>query len=325
MSAQSPAPIACASLAPVVAADTVCREHVQVEFALPGFPASAPGQFLQVLCRDSEHEHNAVVDWPADGLPSLSASALTPPGAFLRRPFSIAGRWTGPDGRVHLRIISRTVGPGTRWLERLRPGRVVDITGPLGRGFQIPEADVALVLVGGGVGIPPLLYLARRLHELGRRDVTAFFGVTRRELLPVSLSAEPRPDGTPAPCYAWPGGAGFALAVTSDDGSIGRPGVVTDALDAWWSGAKRGRPGVVFACGPDAMLHAVARWTRVAGTACQLCIERPMGCGLGTCLSCCVRVRDPATPHGWRWKLACTDGPVFDRDDLLDYSEVHRA
>lgn len=222
---------------------------------------------------------------------------------------------------MHLTVISRTVGPGTRWLEQLRPGDAVDTTGPLGRGFRIPPADVPVLLVGGGVGIPPLLYLARRLHELERRNVAAIFGVTQRNLLPIPLAAEPQCDGTPSLCYAWAGGASFALTVTSDDGSIGLRGVVTDALDVLWqAGRRHDRPAGVLACGPDGMLRAVARWTRAAGLGCQLCIERPMGCGLGTCLSCCVRTRDAAIPAGWCWRLACTDGPVFDRDDLLDYS-----
>ena len=217
-------------------------------------------------------------------------------------------------------IISRTVGPGTAWLERLVPGDTLNATGPLGRGFRIPPADVPTVLVGGGVGIPPLMYLARRLDDMDRRDVTVIVGATTRDRLPLRLLAEPSPDGNPLPCAELAGNARFPTTVTTDDGSLGMRGVVTDALRAWYADRQDGPPddGVVCACGPQAMLKAVAMTTRKLGLGCQLCIERMMGCGLGTCLSCVVRVRDESKPDGWRWALTCSDGPVFDRDDLLD-------
>jgi dihydroorotate dehydrogenase electron transfer subunit len=296
----------------VFASSAVCREHVAIEFLAGRFPSSSPGQFLQLQCSG-----------PASGSPPSFLSSR--PGisiasstgqAFLRRPFSIADQWNDAAGRVHLRVISRTVGRGTAWLESLRPGDTLNVTGPLGRGFRIPEHDEPLVLAGGGVGIPPMLYLARRLHELGRREVTIIFGATTRDLLPVALRSEPPKDGAAAPCVVLPAGAGLPAMVTSDDGSVGMPGVVTDALAAWHS---RVRPSAaqVFACGPEAMLKSIAAMTRRLGLACQLCIERNMGCGLGTCLSCVVRRRDRAS--GWSWALACTDGPVFERDALLDY------
>jgi len=238
----------------------------------------------------------------------------------LRRPFSIADRWTASDGGEHVCVISRAVGPGTRWLEGLKPDSVLNITGPLGRGFVIPDGQRPLVLIGGGVGIPPLLYLARRLDELGRRDVTAVLGVMTRDLLPLQVRSAPASDGTPTPCVEFPAAVRVPTAVTSDDGSIGLRGVVTDALWVW--DERRGTVGerpLVFACGPEAMLKAVARVTRELVMACQLCIERSMGCGVGTCLSCVVRARDEAHPEAWRWKLTCQDGPVFERDELLDY------
>jgi dihydroorotate dehydrogenase electron transfer subunit len=217
-------------------------------------------------------------------------------------------------------IISRTVGPGTAWLERLSPQETVNVTGPLGRGFRIPPEDVPIVLVGGGVGIPPLVYLARRLDESGRRDVTAVFGATTRDLLPVRLLSEPTTDGQPRMCAELAGVARFPVAITTDDGSVGMRGVVTDALRR--RHADRGRQsragGMVFACGPEPMLEAVAEITRELGLGCQLCIERKMGCGLGTCLSCVVRVRDDSRAEGWRWALVCSDGPVFDREELVD-------
>ncbi len=317
----SEATVLCAADARVVGSVPVCREHVALELALPAFPASEPGQFVQLLCRDaSDHASQAPLDWPADGFPSVTDEDFATPQPFLRRPFSIADRWTASDGSTHLRIISRTVGIGTRWLENLHPGDALNLTGPVGRGFQIPPRDVGLVLVGGGVGIPPLLYLARRLHDLARQNVIAILGATTRALLPLHLLEEPPADGTPRVCVALPGPARFPALITSDDGTVGSRGLVTDALRDWL--ARRSAPptpAMVFACGPEAMLRAVARLTAQLGLPCQLCIERNMGCGLGTCLSCVVRVRAPGRETGWRWALACTDGPVFPRAELLDY------
>jgi len=194
------------------------------------------------------------------------------------------------------------------------------MTGPLGAGFKIPAREVTTVLVGGGVGIPPLLYLTRRLDELGHRDVTVIFGATTWDLLPVRLVGEPASDGKPLPCAESAGRVRFPTVITTDDGSLGMRGVVTDALQRWhaYRPSRLRKDAVVFACGPEGMLKAVAELTRGLGLGCQLCIERNMGCGLGTCLSCSVRVRDQSRPDGWRWALACVDGPVFDRERLAE-------
>ncbi len=299
----------------------ICREHVAIELDAAEFPASQPGQFLQLQCTRSNEAVPRVLEWPAGGFPSLAGhNDWARREAFLRRPFSIADQWCDAAGQTHLVIISRTVGPGTSWLERVAPGETLNTTGPLGHGFQIPAGELPMVLVGGGVGIPPLLYLARRLDDLGRRDVTVIFGTTTRDLLPVYLTSEPATDGTSLPCAELAGRARFPTAITTDDGSCGLRGVVTDALRHWHARRPGGvrKHGMVFACGPEAMLKAVVEATRELGLGCQLCVERRMGCGLGTCLSCVVRVRDESKPEGWRWGLACLDGPVFDREELAE-------
>ncbi|MFQ5807243.1 MAG: hypothetical protein ACE5I3_12410 [Phycisphaerae bacterium] len=311
----------CGIEARVVANTTICREHVGIELLVREFPSSQPGQFLQLQCGEADEQAPRVLDWPAGGFPSLvGRSDWKEREAYLRRPFSIADHWRDGVGDTHIAVISRNVGPGTAWLERLAPGDTLNTTGPLGHGFEIPASNVPLVLVGGGVGIPPLLYLTRRLEELGRRDVTVIFGATTRDLLPVRLLSEPATDGRPLVCAELAGEARFPTTITTDDGSRGMRGGVTDALRRWYSrcrGRSRGE-AVVFACGPEGMLKAVAELTREYELGCQLCIERNMGCGLGTCLSCVVRVRDESRPAGWRWALACLDGPVFEREQLAE-------
>lgn len=316
-------PRVCAVDGTVVASRAICAEHVQIEFLAPGLPPSEPGQFLELRCGREVDLHDVALEWREGEFPRIDADLWTGTQPFLRRPFSIADRWTDADGRTIVAVISRAVGVGTRWLEGLKPGDALNFSGPLGRGFAIPEIERPLVLVGGGVGIPPLMYLARRLGELERHDATVVLGATTRALLPVVLTAEPDRGGAPRACVSLPGGAPFETIITTDDGTAGLRGRVTDAIERW-SPRGGGRP-MVFACGPEAMLRAVAEQTRRREWDCQLCIEKLMGCGLGTCLSCVVRVRDADRPGGWRWALSCSEGPCFDRDVLMDDSPAQRS
>lgn len=313
--------VICDAAARVVACRTLCREHVGIELSLPLFPDSTAGQFLQLLCRDDREQPPRAVAWEPGRLPELVGVDWEGRRAYLRRPFSIADRWRGADGSARLLVISRAVGVGTSWLERLREGDSLSVTGPLGRGFDVAGRMGTAVLVGGGVGIPPLIYLARQLHERGQRDVLAIFGATSGDLLPIERSSEPERAGDPRACLRVPGSPRLAAIVTTDDGSLGLKGRVTDGLRGWLARRARTAPcesPMVLACGPEPMLSAVSALTREFGVGCQLCIERTMGCGLGTCLSCVVRVRDAGRDAGWRWALTCVEGPVFDRDELFD-------
>ncbi len=296
-----------------------CREHIELELSAATFPASAPGQFLELLCRDDAPLAPRVIEWNDDAPPALHDLRAHDDAAYLRRPFSIADRWSASDGSPRLAVISRAIGVGTRWLDGLSSGATLNVSGPLGRGFRAIAPDREVLLVGGGVGIPPLLYFARALWESGRRGATAIFGATSADLLPVRLTAPPQRDGRATPCLALPGSAAFPAIVTTDDGSLGLLGRVTDGILAWRRAAS-GRAVTIAACGPSGMLRAVAALARELGAECQLCIERNMGCGMGTCLSCVVRRRDADAAEGWRWALACTDGPVFDATELLDFA-----
>lgn len=303
----------------------VCREHVELELYLREFPPSQPGQFLQLACGEKQAESPAVRDWPAGEFPRLEHPSWHERTAYLRRPFSIADRRDTTEG-VLLYVISRTIGRGTHWLEHLRAGDALNLTGPLGTGFDLSPREGPLVLLGGGVGIPPLLYAARQLLAAGRTDFVALFGATTAELVPLRLTKAPAADGTPRECVGLADGMVIPAIIATDDGTCGVRGRVTDAFEAWYeSNAGRVARPTVLACGPDAMLRATAGITRHLGTLCQLCIERNMGCGLSACLSCVVRVRDESRASGWRWALACAEGPVFERDVLVDYAgaDVH--
>jgi dihydroorotate dehydrogenase electron transfer subunit len=238
---------------------------------------------------------------------------------MLRRPFSLAGR-RDVGGAVELDIIHRVVGLGTDWLSRLSPGDPVDVLGPLGNRFTLPELGATAVLVGGGVGIPPMLYLAEKLRG---RSAVAFAGALTRDLLPLTVRDDTPPTGA-APAMTIDDFArhGIPSVVTTDDGSYGFRGFVTQALEQYLD-ANRSQSLVIYTCGPEPMMKRVADIAAARDIECQIAVERAMACGMGTCQSCCIRVTKPdpqQTPlvgHDWCYRLACTDGPVFRGADLL--------
>jgi dihydroorotate dehydrogenase electron transfer subunit len=236
----------------------------------------------------------------------------------LRRPFSI---WRverpGGMGQGAVEVVFDVVGAGTRALAQLRPHDVVDALGPLGRPFDPPEAPAGCLLVGGGYGAAPLFFLAAELGARGCQVDVVTGAATAARLL----------DPTEA------GRLGSSLTVTTDDGSAGRRGLVTDPLPELLAvtGAER-----VYACGPMPMLAAVSRVAAAAGVACQVAVEEQMACGTGICFSCVLPVgpgggsgrRGPGNPEGvprsvelsqdppenapTRMARSCLEGPVFD-------------
>lgn len=214
---------------------------------------------------------------------------------LLGRPFALYD--TVGDA---IDIVYLVVGKMTGLLKDVRPGTAVDVVGPLGNGFPPLSGDVALV--AGGIGQTPFLAHVREL--LGTRGyggqpatktaerVRLYYGVRTAELAAGVEDFR---------------AAGAEVHLSSDDGSLGARGFVTQLL------ASHDRPGVVVGCGPEPMLHALAALTRSWGVPCYLSLETPMACGLGICFSCVTKV---TTPGGWDYKRVCVDGPVFDAATL---------
>ncbi len=315
----------------------MCLEHNRLTIRVDGLPPSNPGQFLQVKCRDVDDApigsvEEIVREWPPTSPLQTLQQDIVCPTPILRRPFSIAGR---TDDEVQL--VNRDVGAGTAWLAKLRAGDAVDVIGPLGVGFELPRPGGIALLVGGGVGIPPMMYLAQELAALNesasdeeRRKAVAFAGATTRDLLSLTITDDaPEPPAgrmtqSMAGLYniAEFGHRGFATIVSTDDGSYGWHGRVTEPLalyldawfdDSWEVGSVR---PTIYTCGPEPMMKAVAAVAAERGLACQVAVERAMACGMGTCQSCVIRQKDESD-RGWSYRLACTHGPVFDSASLL--------
>jgi len=216
-------------------------------------------------------------------------------GMLLRRAFSIH-RVTadGPTGGT-VEVVLATHGKGTRWLAERRRGDKVDVIGPLGRPFILPKEPVSCVLVAGGYGAAPLFALSEQLRARGCR-VDMVLGAASEDRLFGVLEAKRTSS---------------SVTVTTDDGSLGLRGRVTDPL----AGIIRASGAdVVYACGPMAMLAAVAQVASDEGAHSQCAVEESMACGIGVCMTCVLPVRgsDGVT----RMVRSCTDGPVFRGGDV---------
>ncbi|MDL2288667.1 dihydroorotate dehydrogenase electron transfer subunit [Oscillospiraceae bacterium OttesenSCG-928-F05] len=205
-------------------------------------------------------------------------------GFTLRRPISICDA----EGDI-LRLVVDRRGGGTEWLCARKPGDALDILGPLGRGFT-PQSG-PLLLVGGGIGTPPLLYAAKA-HGTEARAILGF-----RSAEAVMLEADFR-----ALCAD--------VCVTTDDGSYGRRGFVDAAAK---EAIAVERPAAVFACGPEAMLKALQRLCREEDIPLYLSLEERMGCGVGACLVCACKTRREGKEH---YSHVCKDGPVFSGEEV---------
>jgi len=302
----------------VVSNVRLCEDHFKMRLAVEGFPPTRPGQFIQIRCRPPDEQlRPEILTWPDGRLPQARHEELTKRNPLLRRPLSLAGRMDKQCRSVELELIYRTIGSGTRWLAGIKPGEQVSILGPLGNGFTIRKGRPRAVLVGGGVGIPPLLYQACELVRSGI-NVAAFSGARSAGLVPLSVvpGKTPSREGDPDDSIAEYSAIGVSSAVATDDGSLGCPGLVSDVFKRWIEHAGI-NPGeiVVYSCGPEAMMRAVGEYCVARGIECQLAMERHMACGMGTCQGCVVKIRSENESR-WSYRLCCTDGPVFDAREL---------
>ncbi len=203
------------------------------------------------------------------------------PGKFLRRPISVCD-WT--EGRLTLLV--KEAGTGTRELVRLSAGTELDVLSGLGSGFDISHADKDAVLVGGGIGAAPLYGLARRMAEAGREPRVVLGFRTKQDVFYLEEFAS----------------LGAQVSLSTEDGSLGVRGFVTDALKQL-PDCRR-----VLACGPAPMLHSIAALPQITGG--QFSFEARMACGFGACVGCTVE-----TANGPR--RVCKDGPVFRKEELV--------
>jgi dihydroorotate dehydrogenase electron transfer subunit len=215
---------------------------------------------------------------------------------LLRRPFSICGH---KDGEILL-ILYKVVGQGTEILATKRKGEYLSILGPLGKGFHVPRDQDIPLLVGGGMGMAPLLFLAQSLNR-GKFHLLSGFG-SKKDSFPmeqiVGQTARPL----------------MKLSVSTDDGSLGFKGLVTDLFQERLDSFEGQTENLtVYACGPRQMLERLVGMCMAQKITCQVSLETYMACGVGACLGCAVKA-SPWT--GQTYLHVCTDGPVFPAEDI---------
>jgi dihydroorotate dehydrogenase electron transfer subunit len=217
---------------------------------------------------------------------------------LLRRTFSIHD--VRPDHGGTVEFVFAATGAGTRWLAERRARDVLDITGPLGRPFPVPRDPVSCLLVGGGYGSAPLFSLANRLRDR-RCSVDFLLGAATGERVFGALTARR---------------TGRTATITTEDGSLGVRGVVTDMMGQI---IHEARTDVIYACGPMPMLRQVTALARRYDIPVQVAVEELMACGVGVCMTCVLPVA--GTDGITRMVRSCVDGPVF-RGEQVRWDDV---
>lgn len=210
-------------------------------------------------------------------------------GFSLRRPISICNI---DKEKGTLRIVFEVRGKGTEKISELNKGDLIDMIAPLGKGFKVLEKGKKAICIGGGIGTPPMLAIAKEYGE----NATVISGFRNASIAILQEDFKAQGNNT---------------ILCTDDGSAGRKGFVTEALKECLANEK---PDIIYACGPNVMLKAVAEMARDNGVYCQVSLEERMGCGVGACLVCaCKTVKDGEE----YFAHVCKDGPVFSAEEVI--------
>lgn len=210
--------------------------------------------------------------------------------ALLRRPISIC---SVDREKGTFDIIFQIKGIGTEYLAQKIPGSKVDLIGPLGKPFDFSEEYKSIAVVGGGIGIFPLLFL---LRENKSAEKAAFIGFRNIDYVVVTEEFKEASD---------------RLFISTDDGSFGEKGIVTAPLQ---KELEKKKYDIIYTCGPMPMIRKVVEIAKDRGIKCQVSLEQRMGCGIGACLVCACKT---GTDENWKYSHVCKDGPVFWSDEVI--------
>jgi dihydroorotate dehydrogenase electron transfer subunit len=235
---------------------------------------------------------------------------------LLRRPFGIHRVCQESDnhkGKGHptcMEILYRIVGKGTLMLSEKEKGEEIDLIGPLGNGFNLKQNFKTAIIVAGGIGIAPLFSLAKALKRaegsrLRQKNLIVFIGgKTGEDILCVKDFKR----------------VGAKVVVSTEDGSVGTKGIVTDLLQNFLSDSSPSKTQdlMLFACGPSLMLRTVSEIVSSQNIPCQISLENKMACGVGACLGCSIPTKvKKAGNSETSYQRVCKEGPVFDSTTIL--------
>ena len=260
----------------VISNREVSRGNYLISLRVPrGFAKPQPGQFVHLRVGDESEP-------------------------LLRRPYSLEG-YVERGGVRAVRIYYSVVGRGSKVLASHAAGKELDLIGPVGIGFA-PRPRRTPILVAGGRGVAPLLFLSRRLREKKREFVFLFGARSRGEL------------------YGAREIRGGRLHLATDDGSIGYAGSALELLEREWTkGGHTPLTAEIFTCGPHGLLHEISDFARARGIRCEASLEGPMACAMGACRGCPVPLL-PGADSG-RYPAMCIEGPVMDAT-IVDWERL---
>jgi dihydroorotate dehydrogenase electron transfer subunit len=273
------------------------------------FQKVLPGQFAQLdLSR---------LALPAEEQISDELSERAERQIILRRPFSFTNIEYADD-KVILEILYCVLGPATLRMKTLKPADKINLIGPLGNGFNIFSDKKLAILVAGGMGAPPLQHLAKELkNHYPKTEVIAFAGAKSIPQLPYFDIKLEKISKEPAFVLGEFAKHNAKALISTDDGSAGFKGLVTEMLKGWLNDKKPdSSKTIIYTCGPEAMIAEVAAISSKFNIPCQVSLERMMACGTGLCQSCAVRCINKQTKE-IGYKLCCKDGPVFWADEVV--------
>ncbi len=216
---------------------------------------------------------------------------------LLRRPMGIY-KVSNKNKNPCVELIYQVVGKGTAIMQKMKKGQQVDMLGPLGNGFTIPQNIKIAVFVAGGIGIAPLAMLAEKMVKEVTDIKTYLFigGKSKNDVLCLDDFKKLNTE----------------ICITTENGSLGNHGIVTNPVRKFID-QKANHQASFFACGPFQMLKAVAELTAKKNITCQVSLDRRMACGFGACLGCVIKVTQG---DNGTYKNVCTDGPVFDAKEV---------
>jgi dihydroorotate dehydrogenase electron transfer subunit len=223
---------------------------------------------------------------------------------FLPRAMSIRSAKCGVRGAgCEVEILYKVYGRGTALLAAMLPGRFLRVLGPLGNAFEVPRSTKEIIMVAGGIGVPPIAALAESIAD---REAS------RRTKMTVFLGGRSKADLL---CVADLRRTGAKVHTATEDGSVGFKGLVTDLLEQFLRTPHPATRTVLYACGPHPMLAALTPIAEKYDLPYQASLEANMACGFGACMGCVVPVKGGEGHRTYR--LVCKDGPVFDAHGIL--------
>ncbi|WP_058484855.1 dihydroorotate dehydrogenase electron transfer subunit [Defluviitalea phaphyphila] len=222
---------------------------------------SKPGQFINLYCREGSR--------------------------LLPRPISICEINKLEDT---IKLVYAVVGAGTKEFSNIKVGEKIEALGPLGNGFIIEKDKTKNIIVGGGIGVPPLLELAKNLNG----EIEVYLGFRSKSILIEDFKKY-----------------GAKVHVATEDGSEGFKGNVLELMKK-----NNVNGSIIYSCGPKPMLKAVAKWAKKKNIPMQVSLEERMACGIGVCVGCVCKIKDK-NQSDWQYKKVCKDGPVFWSDEVI--------